>query len=482
MPVRHLLVLTCLTLGTVLSGCAAASGNRAAETQPSPSVEVIATPAPAELTPLPDDTAKVPEATAKGVKIRKLFDTGGGFVRLVLDPLTHDLHYLDGKANIYRLTISASGETKQTQVYSFSDVGGADAATGMAFGPDGTLYVAGNHSEDKNTTAIIRKGVPDASGKRVWSTLASTVPYPKSGTPFDHVVNGIAVSPDGHNVYFNSGSRTDHGEVESNEGAFPNTREVPLTSAIFRVPANAHDLVLPDDDAALKTKGYLFADGTRNSYDLEFAPNGDLFAGDNGPDADYPDEINWLRERHHYGFPWRFGDQANAQAAHDYDPSKDRRLQKGFFAVDKGTYANDLTFPQAPTTFTDPVLNLGPDADRYRGDDGKEQDASNEGKKLSTVTAHRSPLGLSFDRDKALPAPFKGDAFLLSYGAAGGTLTDRGEDLLDLKLSRSDDNYQATVKQIARKFNHPIDSVLLKNKLYVLDFAGAGTIWEVSFQ
>jgi glucose/arabinose dehydrogenase len=132
-------------------------------------------------------------------------------------------------------------------------------------------------------------------------------------------------------VFVNSGSRTDHGEVQSNNNAFTDAREVPLTSAILRIPANAQDLQLPNDETALKP--YLFADGTRNAYALEFAPNGDLFATDNGPDADYPDELNWIREGLHYGFPWRFGNQDNPQQFADYDSSKDVRLSLDFIAV-----------------------------------------------------------------------------------------------------------------------------------------------------
>lgn len=464
----------------MLTACASSTSRSVATAAPSEPA-LTGPPAASEATPSLDATAQVPEALAKQVQMRKLVDTGGGSIRIAQDPLTHDLFIVDGKATVRRLSLAANGAATLADVYTYTDIGGAQETSGMAFGPDGALYVAGNVTAGKQTKAIIRKGAPDASGKRTWSTLVSTEPYPKSGTPFDHLVNGIAVSPDGRYVYFNSGSRTDHGEVETNEGEFPNTREVPLTSAIFRVPAGSKDLLLPDDEQQLKSKGYLFADGTRNAYDLEFAPNGDLFAGDNGPDADYPDELNWLREGRHYGFPWRFGVQPNPQTAKDYDPSKDPRLPVGFFAVDKGTYQNDSGFPPAPTTFTDPVINLGPDGDQYRGDDGRQHDASDEGKPLSTFTPHRSPLGLAFDKENALADPFKGDAFILSWGAAGGTLTDKGQDLLALKLTKSGDNYQARVTQIARGFDRPIDSVLIKNKLYVLDYAGQGTIWELTF-
>ena len=49
------------------------------------------------------------------------------------------------------------------------DIGGTPDlhASGMAFGPDGTLYVMGNVNADNTATAIVYKGKPDASGKRV---------------------------------------------------------------------------------------------------------------------------------------------------------------------------------------------------------------------------------------------------------------------------------------------------------------------------
>ena len=283
----------------------------------------------------------------------------------------------------------------------------------------------------------------------------------------------------------NSGSRTDHGEVENNKNAFPDTREVPITSAIFRLPADAKDLKLPNDEAGLKP--YLFADGTRNSYDLAFAPNGELFAGDNGPDADYPDELNWLREGQHYGFPWRFGNQDNPQQFPTYTSISDKRLQPDFTAVQIGAYRTDPTFPKPPGAFTNPVENHGPDAAQYRSDDGKQHDAGAEGSSLYSFTPHRSPLGLVFAAEGKLPADLRGDdrtlnAFILSWGAAGGTLTDKGKDLLQLRLTKQGDTYTAVTTQIARDFKNPIDAVMIENRLYVLEFSSGSAIWELTFE
>ncbi len=417
-----------------------------------------------------------PIALRNDIQIRKVIDTGGGFVRMALDPLTHDLYYMDAKANIYRLDIKPKTASKSTQIYRLADIGGAPYTTGLTFGANGTLYVVSNSSSGNTTQAIIRKGVLKASGLRTWSTLASTVPYPRSGTQFDHVFSGIVVSPDGRYVYVNSGSRTDHGEVESSEGAFPDVREVALTSAIFRIPTDVTNLVLPNNEAELKAKKYLFADGTRNSYDLAFAPNGDLFAGDNGPDADYTEELNWLREGHHYGFPWRLGVDDNPQQFPNYNPSLDHRLPKDYFAIKKGLYHNDPTFPPPRMVFTDPIVNKGPDADEYR-----ELDGSDSNQPISTFTPHRTPLGLTFDTEGTLSKDFKGDAFILSWGPEGGTLTDRGEDLLHLKLTKIGDTYQVYTTQLVRGFDRPIDNVLLNKNLYVLDYGGAGSIWKLTF-
>ena len=99
------------------------------------------------------------------------------------------------------------------------------------------------------------------------------------------------VSPDGNFISVNSGSRTDHGEEQSIGGLFPDTREVALSAKIFRPPARGSGLLLPNDPVALLWTGYVFAEGTRNSFDFAFVPNGDLFATENGPDLDMSEDF-----------------------------------------------------------------------------------------------------------------------------------------------------------------------------------------------
>ena len=412
--------------------------------------------------------------------LRKVATVGSGFIRMAYEPHTRQIIYMNTSGDLFQLD-PATGNSATLQTGQVV-LGNPCTTTGMTIGPDSAIYVTCNDKVAGANTARVRKGVVGADGKRSWATLMQTEPYPIGETQFDHDFNGLAVSPDGKWLYINSGSRTDHGEVENAKGLWPGLREAALTSSVFRIPTNSKNtVVLPNDVAELKAAGYLFAQGTRNCYDLAFAANGDLFCGDNGPDADYPDEINWLREGRHYGFPWRFGNEDNAVTNSTYDPSQDNRLHKDFFAVANKLYTFEPNFPKPPkdVSFTDPIANLGPDADVYRKQDGSEGDASREGKRLLGITPHRSPLGLTFDSANALSGNYKGALFVLSWGAAGGTLSDKGEDVLLVKLSKRSDGYAATMKQIARGFAQPIDAVLIGKNLYVLEFGGDGNIWEL---
>ena len=353
---------------------------------------------------------------------------------------------------------------------------------------DGTFYILKRIDLSGYNIATITKGEVDpSSSERTWFTLAETAPYERCDCIFNHEVNGLVVSPDNRSLFINSGSRTDHGEVQDGNRAFPDLRETALTSVVLRVPTDARDLVLPNNRDALRAQGFLFAEGLRNSYDLAFAPNGDLFAAENGPDRDMAEELNWLREGHHYGFPWRMGLEDTPQQFPDYDPASDFLLPARFTAVREGYYHNDPTYPPPPRDFTDPVINLGPDADAYRDPaDGQIKDASEEGVRFATFTAHRSPLGLVFDTDNALDEPFQGDGFVLSWTEGdpdgddiAGPFNDPSEDLLHLDLAKVGDNYEARVTRIVGRFSNPIDAEIIGNSIYVIEWGGGRGLWEI---
>lgn len=433
----------------------------------------------AETTPLP---------TRGDIVVQKVLSTAGSTaaIRLARDPRDGALYLLRRGGGIFRVNLAAG---TLAQVASPA-AHGLQNAQGFAIGPEGNMYVVGNADvPGMRTQATVMRGRLQPGGTREWSVLARTEPYPKSNTPYDHRLNGLAVAPAGFTLFINSGSRTDHGEVQSAGGLFPGTREVGLTACILRVPTSANGIVLRNDRAWLRANGHLYAEGTRNSFDLAFAANGDLLAPDNGPTSDASEELNWLRPGRHYGFPWRFGGADNPQQFADYDPARDRLLNPIYEAVRDGFWHNDPTFPPRPAVkLVEPVASLGPDADSFRDPaTGAIRDASALGRRLRTFTAHRSPLGLVFDRAGALAPEFRFDGFMLSWttgdpagDSVAGPFADAGQDLLHLDLRKSDGVYTTRATRIVGGFNNPIDAEIAGNVIYVLDFGGSRSLWAVT--
>lgn len=429
----------------------------------------------------------VPYSLRSDIVVRKVMSTQASSpsVRLARDPRNNALYYVKRNGDVYRMNIS--GGTSQRVWTSASH--GLTEVQGMAIDDAGTMYLSGNADYSSTRTfATIMKGVLTPSGTwRTWSVLAKTASYPKSNSSFDHRVNALAVSADGKTLYINSGSRTDHGEVEDTGGVYPRLRETGLTACILQVPTDGNNILLKNNRTWLKENGYLFAEGTRNTFDMALAPNGDLFATENSPTDDASDELNWLQEGAHYGFPWRFGGVDNPQQFNDYDPSADNLLNPESTYV--GLWTNDPRFPVKPAVvMTEPIRNVGPDADKFRDPlDGSIKEASVTGAGIRTFTAHRSPLGLVFDRAQVLSPEFRGHGFMLSWskGDPLGDSPDRpfedaSQDLLHLILTKTGDTYTVQATRIVVDFNNPIDSELIGNKLYVLEYGGTQGLWEIT--
>ena len=425
-------------------------------------------------------------ATAQALTARKLIATGNAYaLRLARDPVSGALFVLRSDGTVRRVTITATGSSIET-VYSPA-ITGLPVPQGLAFGQDGTLYLVGDDYYQPRITGMVRRGVRTSatSDTRVWSSVAHSVPYPTS-IDFDHRFNGIAVSPDGKTLFVNSGARTDHGEVEDNHGLFPGMREIPLTALILRLPANGADILLPNDDAALRAGGYVFARGVRNTFDLAISADGELFGGDNSGDRDDADELNWIQEGRHYGFPWRMGTNDTPQQFPGYDPLTDRLVNHAY--PWETLFRNDSTYPARPAgiTFTDPIRNTGPDANSFRDPlTGIAHKASDLGLSLGTFTPHRSPLGLVFDTRNELPDRFRGAAFILGWTAGyttsdgpTGPFLDASEDLIQLVLTHAGDSYRTTARRLVCGFHGPVDAEILNGKLYILEFE-SGAIWEI---
>jgi hypothetical protein len=428
----------------------------------------------------------VPAPLRPDIKISRFINVPPNCSRLGFDPTNRHIMYINQNGNVY--DVRNSQGTYISTLKATSANHGITLLQGIAF-KGKTLFLIGNiKTANAGYVGKIMKGVKQANGDRVWSTVMTTATYGLTNTAFDHGFSGITVSPDSNYLFINSGSRTDHGEVQNSGGLRPGLREEPLTSAIFRIPINSNNLVLPNDSTKLAS--YLYADGTRNSFDLAFGPDGNLYGCENSGDRDDPEELNWIRKGHFYGFPWRMGGNNTPMQYPGYNPSADKLVNPISTASQKGYFYNDPAYPKRTSKpFTEPIINLGPDADKFRDPStGTIKDASDLHLTFSTFTSHRSPLGLVFDRDSLLAPEFKGHGFLLGWTTAGTSTTlgpyggDPGQDLLHIQLiyDNKTDNYKIQTYRIVGGFNNPIDAEMVGNIIYVLEYGGSSPkIWKV---
>ena len=416
-----------------------------------------------------------PVSLREDISIKTLANVNNNTVRIVHDPVTDNLYILRNDGVVERVEFNSdSSAATFTSVYTKSNHG-LDDLLGIAFAQDGTLYLVGNStnsSDNELGKGTIVKGIPVSPGSedRTWSILAETVEY-LFGKAYNHRMSGIAIDPNGKYIYVNSGARTDHGEERVG------FREVGLTTIILKLPADGDTITLQNDREWLRTNGYLMAEGIRNDFCLAFSGNGDLFSVENSGDRDDPEEMNWIREGHHYGFPWRIGGDNTPQQFTPYDPMNDPLLNPAAYGGGDlyATFYNDSLYPSPPdsVTFTEPIMNLGPDADKFRDTTtGDVFDASELGVPITTFTPHRSPDGIVFDKDSSLAGDLKGDAFVISL-AAGNTFTplqDTSQDLLHIKLTKVGDSlYTASVTRLAYGFTAPLGIELVGNKLFIVE-------------
>lgn len=449
---------------------------------------------------------KTPVALRNDITIEEYMKVEPEAVRIIRHPLTGEIYYTTFFGDVIKI-VEVNGKPESKKIFSVEDHG-IPRLQGAAFNGN-TLFLAGNVSVNNNkgnkgrmVRYEMKSGVatPDVA-KPEMTVVFNTVEYGANKTTFDHGWNALEISPDKKFIYVNTGARTDHGEVQDNGGEYPNARDNALTANIFRIPIKSKDLVLTTDVAQMKKEGYLFAEGIRNAYDMAFDAKGNLFAVSNSGDYDHPEDMFWVREGHHYGFPWIMGGIDNPQQFPDYqpDPEKDPFLSKFAFAWLMKYFHNDPNFPKRPegVKFTPAVQNLGPDANEYRDrKTGIVMDGDTTGVTVGTFNAHSSPLGLFFDNDKALAKDLAGDGFVIRYtgGPRNGVanpspLRRQGKDLLHLEMSydKPADNYKIKTTRIVDNFTSPTDALLVGNTLYVIEYGGkqggnkaGGSIWKIT--
>jgi glucose/arabinose dehydrogenase/mono/diheme cytochrome c family protein len=435
-------------------------------------------------------SANPPRGLRDDIKVEHVMEVDSLAVRILHNPVTGDLWYTTFDGNVFHIK-DIKGKPTAEKVLTAKNHG-IPRLQGAAF-LNNKLFLCGNVNADNNKSTKGRMVRYDLSSDTVaMAVVFNTVEYGANKTIFDHGWNALEISPDGKYIYANSGARTDHGEVQDNGGLFPGARDNNLTSKIFRFPTDAKDLLLTDDKAKLIADGYLYAEGIRNAYDMAFDGEGNLFAVSNSADYDMPEDMFWIRQNHHYGFPWMMGGIENPQQYSDWkaDPDFDPFIPRTSHSLEVKYFHTDPSFPKIPggAKFTPGVQNLGPDANEYRGHSGKILDGDQTGVAVSTFTAHCSPLGLFFDTKKALGKDFNGDGFVMRYslGATSSMMrpfTNQGEDLLHLKLTydKASDNYYVHTTRIVEGFKEPTDAVLAGNDVYVITYGGkGGDIWKIT--
>lgn len=436
-------------------------------------------------------TQLTPVALRPDILVEKFVDIEPNAVRLLIHPVSGDFYYTTFEGGVFHLT-NENGSLISKKILSVENHG-INKLQGAAFsGSD--LFLCGNTTENSNRGTrgrLVRFTISPKSSLSM-TVVFNTEVYGLNATTWDHGWNALVLSPDAQHIFVTSGSRTGHGEIQDDKGVYPNERDNALTTKIFKIPVNAKDLLLPNDIGKLKADGYLFAEGIRNAYDMAFDPGNNLFAVVNSSDYDHSEDMFWVRQGRHYGFPWIMGGVENPQQYPDFipDPKKDPFLPASSHGMLMKYFRNDPDFPKIPEglKFSPGVQNLGPDANEYRGHSGKILDADNTGVTISTFTAHSSPLGLVFDTQRALSDEFKGDGFVLrnTIGTKSSLMkpfTDQGRDLLHLDMSydKASDNFFVKTTRIVDRFNNPTDAVLLGNALYIIEYDGkGGSIWKIT--
>lgn len=148
-------------------------------------------------------------------------------------------------------------------------ISGFQVVSGLAFSPRGELYVS-----SRGRVSVVHD--LDGDGRGDWvEDIVWGLPH------YRHQNNGIAFGPDGK-LYITNGSTCDDC-IEAD----------PRSATILQANPDGSELLV-------------YARGIRNSYDLVFTPDGQLWATDNGSDIPCTtvDELNLIIEGADYGWPY----------------------------------------------------------------------------------------------------------------------------------------------------------------------------------
>jgi glucose/arabinose dehydrogenase len=175
----------------------------------------------------------------------------------------------------------------------------------------------------------------------------------------------------------------------------------------------------------------VYSRGNRNPFGFDWDEKGRLIDAENGPMADHPEELNFIQQGKHYGFPYVFGNNEKP----DYD---------------------DALKPPAGSQFEPPIQNLGPGG--LLGDHS-----------LYSFTAHSAPGGMVFYRSGPFPKKYHNSFFLTRFGNLVN-YNRIGFDLLNIRLEDRDGKLVAHTGRFLDRLGRPLDVCVSDSKLYVVEY------------
>ena len=374
--------------------------------------------------PLP----KAPE----GFRLREVARLPFRPVRLASDGRGHGLYVLTEQGDVWRLDPSNAALKQILPANRYlerrpEDIGGPLFVLGMTLDRQKRLYIASNQQNKatrpyQNIVTIYRSSSVNNGHPSELKPWFQTN-YP--GSPaYIHAVENIAFGPDGH-LYAGNGGRTDGG-LTGTDSEWYGGGETPITGCLWRIKSDSTPPVLE-----------VYARGLRNAYGFCWNAAGEMFATENGPDADAPEELNHIEQGKHYGFPYRFADWT--KKAYPASPE-----------------------PPAGLAFTLPVANLGPDG-------------GFSGTPMFTFDPHSGPGGIVFLGNE-FPEGYRGTFLLTRFGNFIRSPKDNsGFDVLRATLRRNaEGRYEGHFHTVLSGLGRPIDIHLgAPGKLYIAEYSRA---------
>jgi glucose/arabinose dehydrogenase len=373
-----------------------------------------------------DPFAPLPKPPA-GFQIREVVKLPAHAVRLAGIPGQKWILVLGSVGDVFRLEPDTGNLVRIVAAKDYTDrTGGAGAieARGMTIDSKHRLYVVVNQRTvaqpfHLNRVTIYRSAPLDAEGMTVSLKPWLKTSYPWGNSFYTHGVGHIAEGPDGM-LYVGSGSRTDGGE-EGTSPVIAKVRETAITAGLWQLDPNAENPVVKS-----------YASGIRNPWTFAWNDRSELFTAANGPDADVPEEFDFVEEGKHYGFPYQYGDS------------------------DAKPYPHTPPLP-AGLKPVHAIRNFGP-----AGGGSPEHP-------MATFDPHSSPTGMIFCGPE-WPEAWRGKFLMGRFGALAGT-REAGFDVLAIALKRNAAGvYEAHSEVFLAPVARPIDQLQMGRKLYLLEY------------